>query len=122
MKMPLRAPGANGKQGFSSGCFSVPDPGGAPSRPPRSLDVFTSGEFPNDQGDPDGAFADAMVQLLQLAANDGWSVASAGPKLQSAGHNQIDHVATCGWPYPSLCPRCYPLALTTEAHDAPSLN
>jgi hypothetical protein len=59
---------------------------------------------------------------LQLAANDGWSVASAGPKLQSAGHNQIDHVATCGWPYPSLCPRCYPLALTTEAHDAPSLN
>jgi hypothetical protein len=21
---------------------------------------------------------------------------------------QVDHVATCGWPYESMCPRCFP--------------
>jgi hypothetical protein len=125
---------------------------------------FTSGQLPNDQGDSDGAVVDAMVLLLQLAVNEGWSVATAGPelrkrafndvelrrvrtnvskilsesssavieraagfvegalRLESARHSEIDHIATCGWPYPSPCPRCHPLDLTTEADDAPSLN
>ena len=126
--------------------------------------MLSFGEFPNDQRDPDGAVVDAMVLLLQLAVNEGWSVASAGPelrmrafdeavlrrvrtnvskillesssavieraaaivdgalRLERARHSKIDHIATCGWPYSSPCPRCYPLALITEAHHAPSLN
>jgi len=30
-------------------------------------------------------------------------------ELESTGERQIDHIATCGWPYASMCPRCYPL-------------
>jgi hypothetical protein len=112
--------------------------------------AFTSGEFPSDLRDPDSAVVAAMVLLLQLAVDDGWSVASAGPELRNrardeavlrrvrtnvskillessgtvieraaaivdgalrlerARHSKIDHIATCGWPYSSLCPRCYP--------------
>ena len=27
---------------------------------------------------------------------------------------RIDHVATCGWPYDSMCPRCFPPLLLIE--------
>jgi hypothetical protein len=27
---------------------------------------------------------------------------------------QVDHVATCGWPYDSMCPRCFPSPLLIE--------
>ena len=27
---------------------------------------------------------------------------------------RIDHVATCGWPYDSMCPRCFPPFLLAE--------
>jgi len=106
----------------------------------------------------------AMVQLLRLAIDEGWSVTSAAPELRGrtpdeavlrcvrtnvskilsesssavmeraaaivdsalalvgSGRSEIDHVATCGWPYASLCPRCYPLSSTAEGDNAPSLN
>jgi hypothetical protein len=112
--------------------------------------VLASEEFPRDQGERSGAVVDAMVQLLQLAVDEGWSVASAAPELCSrasdeavlrrvrtnvskimsesssavieraaaiidgalrvgnTGPSEIDHIATCGWPYESSCPRCHP--------------
>ncbi len=49
-------------------------------------------------------------------------IVDGAPELESAGQREIDHIATCGWPYASPCPRCYPLDLIAEAHDAPSFN
>jgi hypothetical protein len=28
--------------------------------------------------------------------------------LENMGPSEFDHIATCGWPYDSPCPRCYP--------------
>jgi hypothetical protein len=107
-------------------------------------------EFPRDQGDRSDAVVDTMVQLLQLAVDEGWSVASAAPELrwrtsdeavlrrvrtnvskilsesssavieraaaiidgalslEKTWPSEVDHIATCGWPYESSCPRCHP--------------
>jgi hypothetical protein len=162
--MPLRIPDVWWYISIPSSIALRPGPRRCTPRLPRNLTLPSSGEFTKDQGDPGGVVVDAMVQLLQLAVDEGWSIASAGSELserisdevvlhrvrtnvsrilsesssavieraaaivegalglRSAGQSEIDHIATCGWPYASLCPRCYPLAPTIEGNNAPSLN
>ena len=87
--------------------------------------MLTCEEFPRDQDERSGAVVDTMVQFLQLALDQERSVASAAESssavieraaaiidgalsLGNMRPSEVDHVATCGWPYESPCPRCYP--------------
>jgi hypothetical protein len=42
-------------------------------------------------------------------------------RLACFADQDVDHVATCGWPYDTPCPRCYPL-LANGPQDALSLD
>jgi hypothetical protein len=97
---------------------------------------------------------DAMIEMVRLAVDRAWTVASATRVLRERvpdaavlyrvrsnvskmlvespseiieraavivdgaltlgvpENSAVDHVASCGWPYDSPCPRCYPLSLT----------
>jgi len=52
---------------------------------------------------------DIATSMFGAGTPDG-AVAAAGV--------EVDHVASCGWPYASACPRCFPPLMLGERRSA----
>jgi hypothetical protein len=43
------------------------------------------------------------------------STPTKGVDFLSDSETYIDHIATCGWPYVTMCPRCFPPFALSES-------
>jgi hypothetical protein len=48
--------------------------------------------------------AESSSAVIERAAG----IIDAALRFGTPGQNEVDHIATCGWPYESSCPRCHP--------------